>query len=350
MNHFQEYFRMLKSKLFFSSIESEEKKAQKVIWYSFFISIGMIVCLSYVIFVVVTFSGESVKVSNVEGDNIYTALKKLSDKELGVRVYPKYSDEYLEGIVFNQNPSAGASVKKNKNIAINVSMGKKSDALPDFVGMNLFEIAGILNKEYGSNGKPPYVFDHKIYEFHETVDKGHVFKQEPAEGTPIKSVRTVKLWISNGLDIERPRFVGNYIGRNLNDVLKELEILEVNTNIYFTAVNKKNHHFMITEQNLQEGTDIEESLQAGSVLTLTVNLFIESRSDFIKKMFIVELPKKNLPYQFCIYKTMSGEEKELYFSMKTKGGFIFSIPYAAKKFSHLLAEIDDTLLREEIVE
>ncbi|MBQ2125952.1 MAG: PASTA domain-containing protein [Spirochaetales bacterium] len=350
LTYFKNGLAAVKNRVLIRSSDCDEKKAVKIIWYSFFLSLLILIVCSYSIFVGITFSGESVKVANVEGDNIYTAMRKLSEKDLSVRVFPKYSDEYAEGVVFNQSPEAGTLVKKNRNVSFNVSMGKKADALPDFSGLSLYEIATLLTREYNYQNHLPYNFDQKNYEFSETVEKGRVIRQEPVEGTPIKSVKNVKLWISKGLDIPEEHIFTNYIGKNLNDALESLGMKEVNTNVFFQETNKRQENFLVTNQNIEEGSNIDDFIKKGEIATLSANIWVEKNRNLITKNFIIDLPAKNLPYRFTLYKENPGEERKVYFSMLTKGGMSFSIPYSIKKFGKMTAMGNDVLLKEDITE
>ncbi|MBO5289047.1 MAG: PASTA domain-containing protein [Spirochaetales bacterium] len=350
LTYFKNGLTSMKNRVLIRATDSDEKKAVKIIWYSFFLGLLILTVCSYSIFVGITFSGESVKVANVEGDNIYTAMRKLSEKDLSVRVFPKYSDEYAEGVVFNQSPEAGTLVKKNRNVSFNVSMGKKADALPDFSGLSLYEIATMLTREYNYQNRLPYTFDQKNYEFSETVEKGRVIRQEPVEGTPLKSVKNVKLWISKGLDIPEDHNFGNYIGQNLNTALEDLGMKEVNTNVFFQETNKRQENFLVTNQNIEAGNNVDDFIKKGEIMTLSANIWVEKNRNLITKNFIIDLPAKNLPYRFLLYKENPGEERKVYFSMLTKGGMSFSIPYSIKKFGKMTALANDLLLKEEITE
>lgn len=350
LTYFKDGLTSVKNRVLIRASDSDEKKAVKIIWYSFFLGLLILIICSYLIFVGITFSGESVKVANVEGDNIYTAMRKLSEKDLSVRVYPKYSDEYAEGVVFNQNPEAGTLIKKNRNVSFNVSMGKKADSLPDFTGLSLYEIASMLMREYDYQNHVPYSFDQKNYEFSETVEKGRIIRQEPVEGTPLKSVKNVKLWISKGLDIPEDHKFGNYVGKNLTEVLEELGMKEVNANVFFQETNKRQEHFLIISQNVEEGSDVDNFIKKGEVMTLSANVWVEKNRNLTTKNFMIDLPSRNIPYRFTLYKENPGENAKIYFSMLTKGGISFSIPYSIKKFGKMTAMANDSVLKEEITE
>lgn len=350
LTYFKDGFTSVKNRVLIRASDSDEKKAVKIIWYSFFLGLLILTICSYLIFVGITFSGESVKVANVEGDNVYTAMRKLSEKDLSIRVYPKYSDEYAEGVVFNQSPEAGTLIKKNRNVSFNVSMGKKADALPDFTGLSLYEIASMLMREYNYQNHVPYSFDQKNYEFSETVEKGRIIRQEPVEGTPLKSVKNVKLWISKGLDIPEDHKFNNYIGKNLTEALEELGMKEVNANVFFQETNKRQEHFLVTNQNVEEGSNVDDFIKKGEIMTLSANIWIEKNRNLMTKNFMIDLPSRNLPYRFTLYKENPGEDGKIYFSMLTKGGMSFSIPYSIKKFGKMTAMANDSVLKEEITE
>jgi hypothetical protein len=196
----------------------------------------------------------------------------------------------------------------------------------------------------------PYTFDQKNYEFSETVEKGRIIRQEPVEGTPLKSVKSVKLWISKGLDIPEEHNFQDYIGKNLTEVLEDLGMKEVNTNVFFQETNKRQEHFIVTNQNVEAEKNVDEFIKKGETMTLSANIWVEKNRNLINKNFIIDLPAKNIPYRFMIYKENPGEERKLYFSMLTKGGMSFSIPYSIKKFGKITALANDTVLKEDTTE
>src|SRR4030043_2221732 len=80
--------------------DSEEEKAKKINLYYFIGSPILLIIISSIIFIIFTSSSDKVKVPMIKGDNIYDAIKKLSDKKLVTSVITKYTDEADAGVVY----------------------------------------------------------------------------------------------------------------------------------------------------------------------------------------------------------------------------------------------------------
>jgi serine/threonine-protein kinase len=164
MNFFLDAFNNFLSKVLIQPNDLEVVKAKKIIWYAFFGSIGIIIIISWLIFVTFTFTANNVKVPNLKNDSIYVAIGKLSDKYLVADANPKYSEIYNEGTVFDQNPKPGSIVKKGRLVSFSVSLGQPQTSLPDFRGLTLFELVDYFEERY-PNIKIPFKINAPIYEF-----------------------------------------------------------------------------------------------------------------------------------------------------------------------------------------
>lgn len=339
MSHFLDFLSNIKSAILISSSDSEVDKAKKIIWYAFFGALIMLIVVPWVIFTTSTFSAEIVKVPYIEKDDIYKALKKLSDKKLVANVTPRYSDLYEEGIVFSQSPVQGSTIKHGEDVTFFVSLGTHKDALEDFRGFSLFEFATELDKNY-HNSEIPFKIKTPIYEDNEKIEKGRIIKQEPAEGTPLNNVKTIQLWVSKGpKEVGKPT-LSNYKERNLEDVSRELADKEVPYTITFNPVKSRDEELLVTEQSIGEGLTIEEIIEKKKILLLTVNKLVEKGDDNIQGEFIYDVPKKPLPFELVIkLKDAEAIEEEL-LRVMTKGGISIALPYSAPKFSRIITFID----------
>jgi beta-lactam-binding protein with PASTA domain len=227
MEHFKEILQNILSAVVISPSDSDSDRALKIIWYAFFGSIIVLVIISWLLFVMLTFTNENVKVPYIENDTLYTALGKLSDRGLVANAAPKYTDEYDTGVVYRQSPNQGSIVKQGRTVTFNVSLGPRKSALPDFRGFTRFELMDYLNETYPDIEELPYDFNAPLYEFNDEIEKGRIIKQEPPESTPIQNVKKVTFWFSNGpADYSAP-VLANYVGRNLDEVSEELAELEI---------------------------------------------------------------------------------------------------------------------------
>ena len=307
------------------------------------------ICGSWLIFVLFTFTTDIVKVPNVEGDYLYKALEKISEKKLVSQVSPKYSNTYPEGVVFDQSPSSVSLVKRGRTVFLSVSLGEHSKSLPDFRGYTLFDLADFLDKTY-INTKIPYTFETPIYEFNDTVEKGRIIKQDPPDGTPLREVKKVKLWISNGIKDQTEKVLPNFVGKKFNEISKEIEELEIFYNINFTIVNKKDEDMLITAQSIGEGALISEIIEETKPVIFSVNIYKEINGEKIEGFLPLTLPKKPFPFRFeAKIKTIKDAKEKILFNIKTKGGVEIPIPYYQKDNGTLYIYYNNKLEKEIII-
>ena len=93
----------------------------------------------------------AVIVPNLVGNNLQSAVKSLTEKNLNISIIKEiFEDKLPEGIILSQDPSAGNKLKKNKKIFVNFSKKNKSLLAPNFFDKNLKEIDK-FSKNIGMN-------------------------------------------------------------------------------------------------------------------------------------------------------------------------------------------------------
>lgn len=325
--------------------DSEDEKAKKINLYYFIGSPILLIILSSVIFIIFTSSNDSVKVPMIKGDNIYEAIKKLSDKKLVTSVITKYTNEADPGIVYMQSPNQGSVVKRGRVVVLNVSLGPIKSELPDFVRSTLFDVEDYLSKEYPS-GNIPFKIESPVYEFNEEVEKGKIFKQEPISGLPISEVKKLKFWISNGQKDESVKLIKNYIGRNIEEVSIDLAELEIYYTFDFEFVKEKQNDMIVTAQSISEGVIVDELMEEGKKLILKVNKYIEIDKNKIKGTYPLDLPGKPIPYQVEVKIKEGSSKGKSILKVKTKGGVTIPVVYSGTIESSLMVFFDNTLQKE----
>jgi len=234
-------------------------------------------------------------------------------------------------------------------VFFNVSLGDHSNSLPDFRGYTLFDLADFLDKTY-IDSKVPYSFETPIYEFNDNVEKGRIIRQEPSDGTPLKQVKKVKLWISNGIKDNTEKTLPNFVGKTFNEILKTLEELEIYYSINFNIVNEKKNNMVITEQSIGEGALISELIEENKVLILSVNIYKELNGEKIEGFLPIKIPKKPLAFNFeAKIKTAKDTKEKSIFNMKSKGGVDISLPYYQKENSIIYIYHNNKLEKELVV-
>ena len=345
MEYFKEIFKSIISRIIINTGDSDTEKAIKIIWYSIIGSVVILIVISWIIFILFTFSNENVKVPMVKGDDIYVALNKFYEKRLVVNARVAFSDDVKAGVVFRQSPNQGEIVKRGRIVTIYVSNGSIKESLPDFVGNTLFDLEERLKNEY-PNGKLPFRIDNPVYEFNETTEKGVIFKQEPDPNTPFHKIKKVKLWISNGPKEKSVRVMGNYIGKNIEEASKELAKLELFYNCIFEITADRDKDMLVIDQSLEQGKMIDQIIEEGKVLILKVNKYIEIKGDKVKGTYLLDIPKKPIPYDAEIkIRDDTGKEKSI-LKLKTKGGVSLPVIYSANKDSKLIVYYENKVFKE----
>ncbi len=105
---------------------------------------------------------------------------------------PVYNDEYEAGVIIEQKPAAGRTVKPNSKITVKVSAGQEIITLPNYVGQeatSVFAQLRDLNLEY-----------QQVDVFSSTVASGLVAATEPGAGSEIPAGTVVRVQVSMGPD------------------------------------------------------------------------------------------------------------------------------------------------------
>jgi len=355
MEHFKQIIHNIISFIIISSDDSETEKAKKIMRYAFIGSLLIVFLFAWIIFVVLTFSENIVKVPNVEGDYIYSALKKLSDKKLIADVSPKYSDKYKEGKVYDQSPWQGSIVKKGRVVTFSVSLGTLDNALPDVTGFNLLELSAFLDKKY-PKGAIPFKIDTPKYEFNENIEKGKIFKMEPEEGTFLKEVTKLKIWVSNGPEDKNAQLLKNYVDKNFNAVNEELANAGIPYSFEFVFVKNKKADMTIAEQSIGENALIKDIIADKKNLIFKINKFDRLDNKDIEGTHLINFPKKTLPYKVDIVLSNKNESDTIpVITFFTRGGVSSSIPFINKEDYKLIIYFDgaknsEVILKEAVTD
>ena len=129
---------------------------------------------------------------DVKGEYQKNAIKKLSNKELEVKIINiPYSKRNKPGTVVEMFPNAFTKVKKGREVTISVAGHQKDVLLPDLSNFSLRN-AKIELADLGLN------LDTIMYEFNTDINNGYVSFQIPPKGKLIKTGSDVSLGISKG--------------------------------------------------------------------------------------------------------------------------------------------------------
>lgn len=165
------------------------------------------------------------------------ALTDVSIKEVGA----EYSDTVEKGDILSQNIDAGTIVKKNDQIEVVVSKGSLIKA-PKLIGLASADAeAACVNSEL------TYVVSEEQYS--DSVEKGVVISQDPAETVEMEEGQTISVVVSKGVEkIEVP----DVTGKSLKKAKKALE------DAGFKVTSEEEY-----SSSVDDGKVISQSVKAG---------------------------------------------------------------------------------------
>ncbi len=160
-------------------------------------------------------------------------------------------------------------------------------------------------------------------------DKGTILEQEPLPGTIVKAGRRIRLVVSEGVIIDT---LGDYIGRNIEDVRMELQTIAAAAGQQFFSLNEP---FMYEFSTEEVGTILQQSPEAGfSVSGPTKIDFVISKGPenaMIKVPDLVGLPMTDaieqvgasgVMFNFSLRPVSGNQKPETVVSQNPAGGTI----------------------------
>lgn len=171
-----------------------------------------------------------------------------------------YSDSVAEGLVCQQNPTAGTETPKGGTITINLSKGSKEGFVPNVVGMNIDDVEAYLN-EHG----------YKLGNVKTTTDpekEGTVLEQDPVAGTQLDKESTINVVVSDGKGTEKGT-VPSVTGLSLKEAESAIEAAGFSVGKvdydYSSSVSKGYVMYQQYQANsmLDKGTSIDLQVSKG---------------------------------------------------------------------------------------
>lgn len=135
---------------------------------------------------------KTVAVPNLVGKSIEEALELLAPLNLGLqKINERYDKKFAPGIVIQQFPSAGLTVRKGKNIRVILSRGEEIIFVPDLANRSLRSAEVTLRRLGLALGEISQNYSL-------TMEKGKVIRQIPVTGTAVGKESLVNLVLSLG--------------------------------------------------------------------------------------------------------------------------------------------------------
>ncbi len=196
---------------------AEDEKRSRITIISI-IACSVVAVIALIIILVLSLGGKSklIEVPKLVGES-FVDLPEYQG--LTIRKNEIYDQSAAAGTIISQVPEAGAKVKKDTPVVVDVSLGP----VPNIVAMS-----NLINRTEGwaesfLKGQLLNLDVVLEYEYNETVAEGHIIRTEPTEGTKLTEGQKVTLWVSLGKKIQ---FAGmpNVVGNTKDAALKTLDL------------------------------------------------------------------------------------------------------------------------------
>lgn len=192
-------------------------------------------------------STAEVKVPDVTGKPLTLARQTLEDSKLRVNVAEVYDANVPAGQVVSQDPPAGATVKEDRLVTINVSRGGEDLEMPDLKGLDRADAETKLKKMGLVLGR--------VYEKYSNEDQDVVIDQEPKAGRKLSKGATVDITVSKGKQA-RKTTVPNVRGGTEEAARSALKGKGLNVEVEYQADSQAAG--TVVSQSPGSGTEMEE--------------------------------------------------------------------------------------------
>jgi len=141
---------------------------------------------------------ERTVVPQVVDKQLTEALVMLQERELYPRIQLKYTGNPTDkGLIIQQDPEPGLSVKAGRRVILTVSQGSIIDRVENYVGKSLSEVRGRLASLF-STFEPILVIREPITYVYDEAPLGTILAQNPSANTPISEATELVLVVSRG--------------------------------------------------------------------------------------------------------------------------------------------------------
>ena len=177
----------------------------------------------------------------------------------------EYSTQYPAGQIIKQDPEADR-IKKTAStelipITVTVSMGSRSEAMPNLVGQEGRGARLILEQTKGLS-ELNLVISEGEEEYNDDVPAGYVARTEPAEGAELSEGDQVTLYLSLGPEIKYSTMV-SCLGQDMEEVRRLME--ELHLKAEFVKEESAKPAGQVIRQSVEPNTEVEE----GTTITFT---------------------------------------------------------------------------------
>ncbi len=202
--------------------------------------------------------GNGEPVPNVIGLTLDEATAELQTQGFDVgSITEGYDEEAEPGTIIKQDPAAEAKRELGTKVNLTVSQGAEMVKVPDLSNMTAEQAKSALDKAglVASAGDPEYNKD---------VEKGHVFKQDPAKDTEVKKGSVVTYVLSLGPDIIA---IPSVVGSDQQSATRTLEDAGFVVNVQSSGYSSSAAKGTVTSQDPSANSRLEQ----GGTVTIYVS-------------------------------------------------------------------------------
>ena len=213
-------------------------------------------------------AGRTVTVPSLFEMSFDEAKTKLESEGLVISLDSEIvNDNYEEGTVLSQSPSAEAVVRPGATIKVNVSRKSPMTNVPEVRNMDVAEAKAKIQSYGLTTGSVTEVYS-------DTVTIGKVISTSPVAGTSLKRGESVNMVVSKGSDGSRSKekFTVNTVGMTLNDAISLLS----SKGCYYTVEYREDYNSGIERGCVLSQSPLpSEEVTEGTQFTLIVRTTIE---------------------------------------------------------------------------
>lgn len=193
------------------------------------ISVGVVSAFAVVVLLL---RQEEVRVPDLTGQEIVTALDIVTQQGLQLKVERREPNPTLQrDMIISQNPAAGGPIKKGRQVRVVVSLGPADTQAPKVIGESYRKADLIIRQAGFSPGNIARVSS-------DTVERDVVIAQSPEAGSPLDRGGRINLLVSTGKKV-LPYVMPTLVGKRGDEAVRIVDRMGLQYRLSSRAVTDK---------------------------------------------------------------------------------------------------------------
>jgi beta-lactam-binding protein with PASTA domain len=302
--------------------------------------------IALTVFFIAVQGEEAIKVPDVLGKDVTTALLELQEKELYPRIQLRYSQSSSDkGRILEQSPSPGSTVKAGSHrIQLVVSQGVIINKVEDYRGRHVDEVRVELQMLFTSTSKTLLSLKEPFMYEYASEAPGTILQQHPEPGTDITGPLTLEFVVSRGTEQDMIR-IPTLVGLPLNAALEEISRSGINFGFSLRPARGSELGETVVSQD-----PLAQSMAAANTrVSLTVTVPSVLGSEEVFDLFTYTIPRNSYPLPVQLESLLPSGERRSLLTVAYPGG-VFTVPYRLPVGSVLiLSMLNREIHRETVV-